>query len=88
MHLDKTKLTQLISKADSLSVVAQNGFQSTSTPLITKQLGTLLSSLSDWAAKHPNLSNGAAYGKKLAELKSKLPDSNRHGSWFPDKEAK
>jgi len=88
MHLDKTKLSQLIGKVDSLNVVAQNGFQSTSAPSIAKQLGTLLSGLSGWLTKHPNLSNGASYGKKLAELKSKLPDSNRHGSWFSDKDAK
>lgn len=89
MHLDKTKLSQLISKTGSLSVVAQNGFQSTATPSIVKQLGTLLSGLSGWLSKHPNLSNGAAYGKRLAELKSKLPNTNpHHGSWLRDNDAK
>lgn len=88
MHLDKTKLSQLIDRTDSLNVTAQNGFQSTTTPSVAKQLSTLFSGLSGWLTKHPNLSNGASYGRKLAELKSKLPDANRHGSWFPDKDAK
>ncbi|PMD95691.1 hypothetical protein BWI97_13910 [Siphonobacter sp. BAB-5405] len=90
MHLDKTKLRQLIEKANTLDIGLSNGFQTISkqTPP-AKQLSTLLSGLSGWLTKHPNLTNGASYGRKLAELKSKLPDSNsRQGSWISDQALK
>lgn len=90
MHLDKTKLLQLIEKAQTLPTASSSGFHTGSKqPSPTQQLGTILSGLSSWLRKHPNLTNGTAYGKKLAELRAKLPDSNsRHGSWVPEPNVK
>ncbi|PSR51907.1 hypothetical protein AHMF7605_28780 [Adhaeribacter arboris] len=87
MHLDKTKLRLLLEKTEQLSISAPNNYNSSSSPSMAKQLSTILSGLSGWLIKHPNLTNGAAYGKKLAELQGKLTSTTHPGSWFPDKEA-
>ncbi|PSR51976.1 hypothetical protein AHMF7605_29145 [Adhaeribacter arboris] len=89
MHLDKTKLRLLIDKVERLSVSIPNNFYPNNkpSPNIAQQLKASLASLSSWLYKHPSLNNGATYGKKIAELKSKLPDTIRSGTWFPEKEA-
>lgn len=81
MHLDKTKLRQLIEKTKMIDIKPQNNFANSSKPTETKQLFTILTGLSGWLAKHPNLANGSSYGKKLAEIKTKLPDNSHHYSW-------
>lgn len=72
MHLDKTKLRELIDKTKDLEVsLKQNDFNTNN--ILIQQLGKSLSILSTWLGKHPNLANGSTYGKKLAELKNRLP---------------
>ncbi|WP_080054412.1 TIR domain-containing protein [Spirosoma aerolatum] len=91
MHLDKTKLLPLIEKTKTLNTKSQYNFAVPSKSNVSKhtaedQLRTLLSGLSGWLNKHPNLVNGSTYGRKLAELKSRLPDKKtyHYGSGLSD----
>lgn len=84
MYLDKTKLHLLLDKAEKLPTSSNNVNNYGSSPLLS-QLKTILGSLSTWLTKHPNLTNGVNYGKRLTELRSKLPDPKRQ-SWIQEKD--
>lgn len=91
MHLDKTKLHQLAEKTKKLDVMSQNNYGAASKTSVAQQLSKLLSGLSKWLVEHPNLSNGSSYGRKLADIKNRLPDKSRNqfgNSWLSDNDAK
>lgn len=78
MHLDKTKLKQLIKKTEELTVKRDTHYVVGKKQLSTaEQLSAIMSGTSGWLAKHTHLVNGTTYGRKLAELKAKLPSSER-----------
>ena len=85
MYLDKTKLHQLLAKTEKLAPASSNGLNAYGSTPLAGQLSTILAGLSTWLTKHSSLTNGTTYGKKLAELRNKLPDSKRQ-SWIADRE--
>ena len=89
MHLDKTKLRELIEKTKNLDVSFRNNDFNVNKSVI-QQLNTSLSALSSWLKKHPTLVNGSTYGRKLVEIKNKLTANNhfQFGSWTSATEIK
>lgn len=88
MHLDKTKITQLIEKAEKLKPTMSLGYNRDSKTSFESQMRPILSGLSGWLSKNPHLVNGANYGKKLAELKNKLPNNANYGVWVNEEQEK
>ncbi|MBO0932544.1 TIR domain-containing protein [Fibrella aquatilis] len=79
MHLDKTKLKQLIKKAEEVPEKGSINYIGATQTTIADQLSKIATGLSGWLSRHTNLTNGAAYGKKLAEIHSQLPAVDKRG---------
>lgn len=76
MFLDKAKLAILLRKAQEISFEAPTSFHSHEKPAVEKKIGSLVTGLSGWLSKHDGLSNGASYGKKIAEIKAMFDSKN------------
>jgi predicted nucleotide-binding protein len=69
MYLDKKKLRELLKKAEGLVFNVQLGYGTSNNQSPEKSIQQLITGLTGWLKNNPSLSNGPAYGKKLAEIK-------------------
>lgn len=88
MYLDKAKIIQLMDKAKKLQPNTSTGFNSQSNSSFENQIKAILTALSGWLKKNPNLTNGAAYGNKLSELRNSLSSNANYGGWMNEEQKK